>query len=93
MKGQQCILSGNTVTSLEKAYDELSRQLEFPECFGQNLDALWDVLSTDIYGPFTVIWEKSEKSRDAMGDDYDRLVSLFRDVAKFRDDFLFQEQD
>lgn len=54
-------LDGRLYGDLEKVYRELDRNLHFPDHFGHNLDALYDVLSetserTEIYitteGPF-----------------------------------------
>lgn len=39
------ILDGNRMTDRESAHDELARALGFPEWYGRNLDALWDLVS------------------------------------------------
>ncbi|GLI39954.1 barstar family protein [Geobacter hydrogenophilus] len=87
MSVKRCTISGRSVHSLNELYDELARQLPLPDYFGRNLDALWDVLSTDIEGPVELIWEDSEHSKRSMGKDYERVVSLLRDLAKEREDF------
>jgi ribonuclease inhibitor len=46
------------------------------------------VLSTDIEGPVELVWEDAEDSRRSMGKDYERVISLFRDLTTERDDFL-----
>jgi len=80
-------LPGREIRSLEEFYDVISRKLSFPEHFGRNLDALWDVLTTDVKGPVEIIWEDSAISRQAMGPIYDRVSALLKDVQKERDDF------
>ena len=60
LKPKQCVLSGKTVRSMETFYDEIARELSLPGHFGRNLDALWDVLSTDVPGPFEIVWEESK---------------------------------
>ena len=87
MKKGQCIIAGQNVHSLEELYGELTRQLPFPRHFGNNLDALWDVLTTDIEGPVQIIWQGAELSRHAMGKDFDRAVALLLRVSKERKDF------
>ena len=84
---RRCRLSGTTVESLPQLYRELSRQLGLPNHFGNNLDALWDVLTTDVAGPVEVIWEDAEASRRALGADFARVAALFEAVADARDDF------
>jgi len=83
---QRCVLDGHVVTSIEKFYDELARQLSFPRHFGRNMDALWDTLTADTPGPVELVWEKAELSRATMGVDYQRAVELLREVAAERDD-------
>jgi ribonuclease inhibitor len=82
-----CILHGRDIESLDRLYRELADVLDLPGHFGKNLDALWDVLTTDMAGPVELVWEDSGHSRDTMGSDFDRVISLLREVALERDDF------
>jgi len=52
-------LPGREIRSLEEFYDVISQRLSLPKHFGRNLDALWDVLTTDVKGPVKIIWEES----------------------------------
>jgi ribonuclease inhibitor len=90
MSMKQCILDGNRVHSLDDLYDQLSTQLPFPSHFGRNLDALQDVLSTDIEGPFEIIWEHADDSRRLMGEDFDKALNVFQELKEERDDFKLQ---
>jgi len=87
VRKKRCLLSGKTVRSLDVFYDEIARQLDFPEHFGRNLDALWDVLSADMEGPLEVVWKHSDSSRLDMGGDFDRVLAVLKDVKKARKDF------
>ena len=40
------VIDGARMTSREAAHAELARALAFPEYYGANLDALWDLVST-----------------------------------------------
>lgn len=40
------ILDGNEMKTKEIAHDYLKKKLSLPEYYGENLDALWDILST-----------------------------------------------
>jgi len=75
------------IGSLDVFYDEVAHQLDLPAYFGRNLDALWDVLTTDIAGPVKVVWEHATASREAMGEDFDRVADVLKQVALDRDDF------
>jgi ribonuclease inhibitor len=80
-------LPGKSISSLDEFYSEIAKQLRFPEHFGRNLDALWDVLTTDIKGPVELAWEDSERSKKSMGKDFEKVAALLKDVEKERGDF------
>jgi ribonuclease inhibitor len=80
-------LAGKSIRSLEEFYGEIARKLRFPDYFGRNLDALWDVLTTDIKGPVELAWEDSGASQKAMGKDFEKVAALLRDMEKEREDF------
>ena len=84
---KHCTLNGNKMHSLDDFYDRISTIKDMPENFGRNLDALWDVLSTDVEGPFEIIWKNAAASNKLMGKDFDRVVKLLRDLEEERDDF------
>jgi ribonuclease inhibitor len=80
-------LPGKSISSLDEFYGEIAKKLRFPEHFGRNLDALWDVLTTDIKGPVELAWEDSELSKKSMRKDFEKVATLLRDVEKEREDF------
>lgn len=73
--------------TLDKVYDALQTQLALPGHFGRNLDALWDVLTTDVRGPVTIRWRDHARARTTLGPDYDRLIATLREVEAAREDF------
>ncbi len=87
MPVKRCTLSGKKIRSLDDLYDQLSTRLDLPEHFGRNLDALWDVLSTDVEGPFEIEWKCADDSKKSMGKDFDRAVKLLGKLEKERSDF------
>ena len=93
MPMRQCTLDGRTIHSLDDLYDQLSIQLSLPEHFGRNLDALWDVFSTDVEGPFEIVWKHTGDSKKVMGKDFERAVNLLRDLEKERNDFTLRTED
>jgi len=92
MPVKRCVLEGASVRSLNELYDELARCLPLPDYFGRNLDALWDVLSSDIEGPFEIVWRSAELSKQAMGADFDRVATLFEELQEEREDFRIRFQ-
>jgi ribonuclease inhibitor len=87
MPMKKCTLNGKDIRSLDDFYDQLSSRLSLPEHFGRNLDALWDVLSADMEGPFEIEWKHANDSRKAMGKDFERAVKLLKELQNERDDF------
>ncbi|PKK87348.1 MAG: barnase inhibitor [Candidatus Wallbacteria bacterium HGW-Wallbacteria-1] len=87
MRINRCTLNGLKINSLDDLYDRLAKRLSLPAHFGRNLDALWDVLSTDVEGPFEIVWTHSNDSKESMGKDFNRVVKLLKELKKERDDF------
>ena len=87
MPVKRCRLNGRAIRTLDDLYDQLSIRLALPEHFGRNLDALWDVLSTDVEGSFEIEWECADDSKKSMGKDFDRAVRLLQKLEKERADF------
>jgi ribonuclease inhibitor len=84
---KKCALNGKTLRSLDDLYDQLSNELSLPKRFGRNLDALWDVLSTDVPGPFEIDWKHANESKIMMDKDFDRVLKLLQELEKERGDF------
>jgi len=87
---KQYTLNGKTIHSLDDVYDQLAIQASLPEHFGRNLDALWDALSTDVEGPFEIVWKHAGISKKYLGNDFERTVKLLKDLEKERDDFTLK---
>ena len=87
MRIKRCTLNGLKIRSLDNLYDRLENRLSLPPHFGRNLDALWDVLSTNVEGPFEIVWTHSDDSKKSMGKDFNRVVKLLKELKKERDDF------
>ena len=84
---KRCTLNGRLIRSLDDLYDQLSIRLSLPEHFGRNLDALWDLLSTDVEGSFVIVWKHADDSRKLMGKDFHRAVKVLQELEEERDDF------
>jgi ribonuclease inhibitor len=87
MRIKRCTLNGPKIQSLDNLYNHLENRLSLPPHFGRNLNALWDVLSTDVEGPFEIVWTHSDDSKKSMGKDFQRVIKLLKELKKERDDF------
>ncbi len=82
---KRCELDGE-LPDRRAVMERLARDLGFPMGPPPNLDALYDVLRTDIEGPIEVVWRDAARARGRLGQDYERLLRVLRDVAAERPD-------
>lgn len=64
----------------------LARELGFPPHFRPNLDALFDVLTTDLEGPITIEWRVTPHARRSLAADYHAILDTLEAAARARDD-------
>jgi hypothetical protein len=78
------ILDGTVTESSAAMLAEIARVLEFPEDFGHNLDALYDML-TDLSwlsaGEHVLIWSKPSVLRQSDPTGYDAVGSVLSDAV------------
>lgn len=74
-------LNGNKMTDKAETHAYLKRKLDLPDYYGNNLDALWDCLSTDFSGKMIVL--KNPQAIPAnLGGYGESLLQLFQEVAE-----------
>lgn len=69
---------------------KLARDLDFPPYFRPNLDALFDVLTTDMRGPLRIEWRLSAAVEAALGADLEPLRQTLAAAAAARDDLVLE---
>lgn len=74
-------LDGALMTSRGAAHDYLSARLEFPEYYGRNLDALYDLL-TERGEPLTIILRGKAALYRQMGPYGEALVETLESAAE-----------
>ncbi len=78
---RQVILDANYMTNKKIAHEYIAKMLSFPEYYGHNLDALYDML-TDIANPITIIIKHSELLETQLGISYGKLLlEVLKDSA------------
>ena len=72
----------NGAKMLDKAVTHayLKQELNLPAHYGENLDALWDCLSTDV-SPKKITIDKPDLILKNLGDYGASLLKLFREIA------------
>lgn len=73
---KQIILDGNILSDAAQMHDYLKQQLDFPEYYGKNLDALHDCL-TDLQDIEIIITAPDED-----GAIFQRILRVFKSAAK-----------
>ncbi|MDO5725640.1 MAG: barstar family protein [Tissierellia bacterium] len=79
-------LNGIQFKTKDYAHEYIRSQFGFPEYYGKNLDALWDMLQ-EISKPTTITMINSQKVVGYLGDYGEALIELFEeaqsDIIKF----------
>jgi len=71
---------------MDDFHDQISKALPFPDYYGRNFSALWDVLSRDIEGPYEIIWKNHKRSEEVLGKDFVTLKEILKDLTDLWDD-------
>ncbi|MEC1552869.1 barstar family protein [Bacillus haynesii] len=90
---KQVILYGEKITSVSDLHKELKEQLELPDYYGENLDALWDCLTGWVDMPLLIEWKNVEKSRIYLGDQAESYLQLFREAEETLDGFQLKIEE
>jgi RNAse (barnase) inhibitor barstar len=85
------LLDGSTIRSM-RDFHEAVRAASGIDFYGDNLDALWDLLIGLVERPVRIVWIHAAQSETAMGEDFARIVDVIRNAAtEFPDDdFRFE---
>ncbi|OAZ60528.1 putative ribonuclease inhibitor YrdF [Bacillus siamensis] len=83
------IIDGKDITSTEALHRILKDKLDFPDYYGENLNALWDCLTGWIEYPLTLVWKNFDVSQKALGSDADDVLELFQEAQEELDGEFF----
>ncbi|HBV67432.1 MAG TPA: hypothetical protein DEF04_04070 [Clostridiales bacterium] len=84
----EIILDGSKMTSKDAAHKYIKERMNFPEYYGENLDALWDLISTWAVET-TVYLLNEEKMHENMGEYGELLKGVFQEAAYENDNICF----
>jgi len=87
-----CVLDGNKITDRETLHKTLAENLNFPDWYGGNLDALYDCL-TDLSEDVRLVIVHRAKLRAPLGPYGDRLFRVFSQAAQDNPRFQFVLQE
>jgi ribonuclease inhibitor len=75
------VIDGDDINTEADFHRKIAEVMKFPSYYGKNLDALWDVLSTDIERPVTLVWKNSASSQVAMGENFGKIIDILNKVV------------
>lgn len=74
------ILNGNRIASMEEAHLHIKEKCQFPGYYGKNLDALYDLLSTEDREALVLLFD-SKGMVQRLGSKGEKLMETFQDAA------------
>lgn len=74
------VLDGALMTERAAAHEYLAKRLNFPEYYGKNLDALYDLL-TENSSPLCLVLYRTDIMLDALGDYAVSLIDVLKEAA------------
>lgn len=83
---KQIVLDCSKIEDRKQLHEALARELEFPEWYGHNLDALHDCL-TELEGEVKLILSNWKQLRDRLGDYAARLIYVLHCSSEENPDF------
>lgn len=75
------------IKSMEDFYAQLQNELELPEHFGKNLDALSDVISGEVELPLNIHFINLELTQL---EDFQKLIETMKDLEQKIEEFSFR---
>jgi len=78
-------LDGNIIDS-EALFHAAFREASRVEWYGGNLDALFDLMVGVVSESIEIVWVNAAQSRTAMGERFDRLLTVIFDAIAHRGD-------
>ena len=85
---ERVFLLGSKMTSKEKAHEYIKEMLNFPDYYGRNLDALWDLLISCSNKKSIYLLNEEELYKD-LGEYGKSIVEVFREAADLNDNIQF----
>ena len=73
------VLDFSSCKYLGEVHEIIKTEFELPDCYGANLDALWDAVAGLMYVPanIKIIFKPETKAAEKLGDEIDKIVSIF----------------
>ena len=78
---KSCILDGASLPDAAAVYRKLGEALGAPSYFGNNPDALWDLISEHSGEPIEIVWRNSAHSAAVLGPGFREIITVLEKAA------------
>ncbi len=76
------IIDGLMIKNKKQFHECIKNKMEFPEYYGNNLDALWDCLTGWIELPIEVEWRNFKYSKEQLGEYSNKIIEVFKEAEE-----------
>lgn len=78
------ILDFSNCKFLGDVHELIKKELELPEFYGCNLDALWDAVTGLMYVPVNIkiIFKPETVAAEKLTDEIDKIISIFKEAEQ-----------
>ena len=81
------VIEGEEMKNIKELHSFLKRTLEFPDYYGMNLDALWDMLTSWVDFPLSIEWKDHDISERKIGSAAIKIMEFFEEAEAEINDF------
>ncbi len=87
---KEITIHGAAIANAEQLHRQLAEQLAFPEWYGNNLDALWDMLEGWIELPVLIRYEYAVASEAEFQPGIEEVLALLDEASSTIEGFIFE---
>ena len=88
----QLEIIGSKIYMEQDFHNQVSKIFSIQDYYGNNLDALWDLLSTNVERPITLVWKDSIFSKNQLKSTFIEIIKVLERVKKQDEDYGFEEK-
>lgn len=86
---REVYLNGEEMTTMERVHEVIRREMGFADYYGNNLDALWDLLSVESERT-EIVLENAAVMCETLGDYAEAVIQVFRDAEASNECLTFR---
>lgn len=83
----EIVICGEELKTEFDFHHAFSSALGIESVYGNNLHALWDVLSAGVERPVILRWKNSEISKSKLGEDFEGVIEVLHRVERQDEEF------